>query len=172
MSLHPEQLSVTTLGPCQHKSPLPMSTQLGDGVANFVPDDMRILYNPEFHAGQFPADQPPDALAFELAGPRETIFFDPARTRAAIVTCGGLCPGMNNVIRTLVFELEQNYGVHEILGIRYGYQGLNPNQGQPPRKLTSDLVDPIHHIGGTILGTSRGTPGFDHHGRHPAAGTN
>ncbi len=166
MSVQPEQLNVTTLGPRQLKSPLPMSTLVGDGVANFVPDDMRILLNPEFQAGEFPTGpslgtraqdtRAQDVLAFELAGPRESIFFDPARTRAAIVTCGGLCPGMNNVIRSLVFELEHNYGIDEILGIRYGYQGLNPNQGKAPRKLTADGVDPIHHFGGTILGTSRG----------------
>jgi len=156
MPLQPDQLKVTTLGPCRYKSPLPMSTQVGDGVANFVADDRRILVHPEFHADQFPADSPQDILAFELAGPRETIFFDPAQTRVALVTCGGLCPGLNNVIRSLVFELEHNYGVHEILGIRYGYQGLNPDQARPARKLTSESVDSIHHFGGTILGTSRG----------------
>ena len=156
MSLQPEQLNVPTLGPCQRKSPLPMSTQIGDGVANFVSDDMRMLYNPKFRVGPPQSTPSRDDLAFEVAGPRETIFFDPARTRAAIVSCGGLCPGINNVIRSLVFELDYNYGVHEILGIRYGYQGLNPSEGQPPRKLTTELVDPIHHLGGTILGTSRG----------------
>ena len=156
MSLRPEQLNITTLGPCRRKSPLPMSTQIGDGVANFVPDDMRLLFNPEFRASRSPVKPSPSTLAFELAGPRETIFFDPTQTRVAIVTCGGLCPGMNNVIRSLVFELEHNYGVHDILGIRYGYQGLNPSQAQPPRILTADSVDPIHHLGGTVLGTSRG----------------
>jgi 6-phosphofructokinase 1 len=161
MSLLPEQFAISTLGPCERKSPLSMSTQIGDGIANFVPDDLRMLFNPKFRASQLsagsvPEDEQRHELAFEVAGPRERIFFDPTQTRAAIVTCGGLCPGMNNVIRSLVFELNHNYGVHDILGIRYGYQGLNPEQAQPPQKLTSEWVESIHHFGGTILGTSRG----------------
>ena len=78
------------------------------------------------------------------------------RRRAAIVTCGGLCPGLNNVIRTLFFELHENYGVREVLGIRYGYAGLNPAVAQPPLVLNHDFVEDIHHHGGTVLGTSRG----------------
>jgi 6-phosphofructokinase 1 len=84
------------------------------------------------------------------------LFFDPKESKAAIVTCGGLCPGINNVIRTSVFELMHNYGVPETLGIRYGYQGLNPAEGRPPLRLTPALVENIHHQGGTMLGTSRG----------------
>jgi 6-phosphofructokinase 1 len=84
------------------------------------------------------------------------LFFDAPRTRAAVVTCGGLCPGINNVIRTLFFELTKNYGVRELLGIRFGFQGLNPQVGKPPTKLTSKMVQDIHHAGGTFLGTSRG----------------
>ena len=147
-----EDLVVSTLGECRIRSPLPMSTMLGDGVGNFVPDDMRLLYDICLPAGQSPAD-----LAFELAGPREQLFFDPPQTRAAIVTCGGLCPGINNIIRTLFFDLTVNYGIHEILGIRFGYQGLNPQAGTPPIVLTGRMVEDIHHLGGTILGTSRGS---------------
>jgi 6-phosphofructokinase 1 len=95
-------------------------------------------------------------LAFERAGPREHIYFDPGSTRAAIVTCGGLCPGLNNVVRSLYLQLRENYGVAEILGIRDGYQGLNPAVGKPPVRLTLEFVDTIHKLGGTILGTSRG----------------
>src|SRR4051812_21484813 len=65
---------------------------------------------------------------FELAGPRERIFFDPAHTRAAIVTCGGLCPGLNNVIRSIFLELRHRYGVQEVIGFRDGYQGLDPHR--------------------------------------------
>jgi 6-phosphofructokinase 1 len=144
-------LVVPTLGERRHLSPLPMSTVPDDGVGDFMPDDMRLLYEARLPAGSAPTD-----LAFELAGPRQHIFFDPARTRAAIVTCGGLCPGLNNVIRTLYFELTANYGVAEVLGIRFGYEGLNSSQGQPPVVLTSAMVEGIHRLGGTILGSSRG----------------
>lgn len=128
-----------------------MSTTPGDGVGDFVPDDVRVLYESRFIAGQTASD-----LSFEAAGPREMLFFEPSKTRAAIVTCGGLCPGINNVIRTLFFELTTNYGVPEILGIRFGYQGLNPLEARPPLVLNQGLVEEIHHLGGTILGTSRG----------------
>ena len=93
---------------------------------------------------------------FELAGPRPKLFFDPAQTRAGIVTCGGLCPGLNNVIRALFFGLYHTYGVAEVLGFRGGYQGLDPTRSPEPLVLTPALVDQIHHHGGTILGTSRG----------------
>lgn len=106
---------------------------------------------------QWPGGQPPaDGLLFELAGPRRQLFFDPARTCAGIVTCGGLCPGLNNVIRSLVLELHHSYGVKEILGFRHGYGGLDPENGEPPLRLTPELVDDIHRDGGTLLGTSRG----------------
>ncbi len=150
-TLRPEQLEVSTLGPCQHASPLARSLQTGEGVGTFVPDDMRVLYEPRFRLGE--AINP---LAFERSGAREKIFFDPTKTRAAVVTCGGLCPGINNILRSLVFELTHNYGVTDILGIRYGYQGLNPDEGRPPIPLTPTQVEGIHHQGGTILGSSRG----------------
>jgi 6-phosphofructokinase 1 len=95
-------------------------------------------------------------LQFELAGPREKLFFDAKKTRAGIVTCGGLCPGLNNVIRSLVLELHYGYGVGEILGFRGGYTGLDPEAGTEPLVLTPRVVDDIHRKGGTILGTSRG----------------
>jgi len=95
-------------------------------------------------------------LKFELAGPRERLFFDAKTTRAGIVTCGGLCPGLNNVIRSLFLELHYGYGVAEVLGFRGGYSGLDPAKGAEPVRLTPQLVDDIHQKGGTILGTSRG----------------
>jgi len=92
--------------------------------------------------------------SLEPGGPREYIYFDPARTRVGIVTCGGLCPGLNNVIRGLVLELSENYGVTDIVGFRDGYRGLV--SGEQPVPLTRALVADIHNRGGTILGTSRG----------------
>jgi len=102
-------------------------------------------------------DAPPaDELLFELAGPRDKLFFDPKQTRAGIVTCGGLCPGLNDVIRSLFLELHHAYGVKEVLGFRGGYQGLDPAVGAEPIVLTPEFVDHIHQQGGTVLGTSRG----------------
>ena len=95
--------------------------------------------------------------SLEAAGPRETIFHDPAWTRAGIVTCGGLCPGLNNVIKGLVQVLWFDYGVRNIFGIPYGYRGLNPAYGYSPIILDPDVVDAIQEDGGTILGSSRGT---------------
>jgi len=94
-------------------------------------------------------------LLFEKAGPRERIYFEPATLRVAIVTCGGLCPGLNNVIRSAYREL-CGYGVREVFGIRYGYLGMNPAAGLTPIRLTDDVVEDIHKEGGTMLGSSRG----------------
>jgi 6-phosphofructokinase 1 len=127
-----------------------MSIDPDDGIGDFTCDDERVLHDVVFRAGSRPAD-----LAFEKAGARQHLFFDPAKTRAAIVTCGGLCPGLNNVIRTLFFELKVNYGIREVLGIRYGYRGLQPAPPEPPVVLTHDRVVNIQHHGGTMLGTSR-----------------
>ena len=95
-------------------------------------------------------------LLFELAGPRSKLFFYPKDTRAGIVTCGGLCPGLNNVIRSLFLELHYGYGIKEVLGFRGGYSGLDPARAAEPVVITPDYVENIHQKGGTILGTSRG----------------
>jgi 6-phosphofructokinase 1 len=108
------------------------------------------------HIVHFPDEPAGEALRFEVAGPRAGLYFDPQQTRAGIVTCGGLCPGLNNVIRSLFLELHHVYGVPEVLGFRYGYQGLDPERGREPLVLTPKLVDEIHRQGGTVLGTSRG----------------
>ena len=97
-----------------------------------------------------------EEFMFEVAGPRERLFFDPKKTRAGIVTCGGLCPGLNNVIRSLVLELHHGYGVREILGFVDGYQGLDPWRGAEPIPLTPAFVEDIHKEGGSVLNTSRG----------------
>lgn len=146
-----QDLEVPTLGVNQIPSPLTLSTNSGDGLGDFVPGTSRVRYQ---------LDTSPDAayqdLAFERAGPREFVYFDPAKTTAAIVTCGGLCPGLNNVIRSVYLELKHNYGVKRVLGIRNGYLGLNPSSGLEPWELSSDAVASIHELGGTFLGSSRG----------------
>jgi 6-phosphofructokinase 1 len=145
------QFEITRLGPCEVDSPLQLSTTPGDGRCDFTPDDLRMLYEPRFRG-----NEPICPLWLEHAGPRQKLFFEPSQVKAAIVTCGGLSPGINNVIRTTVLELMHNYGVPEVLGIRFGYEGLNPHVGRPPMKLTPGRVENIHHQGGTMLGTSRG----------------
>jgi 6-phosphofructokinase 1 len=147
-----ENTCTANLGPRNIPSPLRLAARRGEGVAQFVPDDARVRYQVERGSD----NDLPDNIFFEKAGPREKLFFDPAKTTAAIVTCGGICPGLNNVIRSAFLELHFNYGVKNVLGIRYGYAGLNPKVGLPPIKLTQEVVKEIHEDGGTVLGSSRG----------------
>ena len=146
------KLSVPSLGACSHKSPLALSAERGGGRGVFVPDDCWIRWDIEVE-GDRPAT---GGDLFEKAGPRENIYFDAGRSRAAIVTCGGLCPGLNNVIRSAFLELHDHYKVREVLGLKYGYRGLNPAHGHEPVVLTPEGVDRIGDFGGTVLGTSRG----------------
>jgi 6-phosphofructokinase 1 len=147
-----ESLKIRSLGEPRYPSPLKLSTVPGDDVADYVPEGAGILYDIETGPGRSPGEP----LAFERAGPRQRLFFDPAQVHAAIVTCGGLCPGLNNVIRSVCVQLWYLYGVKEVLGIRYGYLGLNPDSGLEPIVLTPDFVDRIHKAGGSVLGSSRG----------------
>jgi 6-phosphofructokinase 1 len=148
----PDNTRIETLGSCTVPSPVRLAALSGTGQGRFVPDAARIRYQAEMGT----SDDLPGDIFFEKAGPREKLFFDPKNTRAAIVTCGGICPGLNNVVRSAFMELHHHYGVPEILGLRYGYAGLNPAVGEPPLRLTPTLVDDIHEDGGTIIGSSRG----------------
>lgn len=143
---------VKCLGIPRVPSPLRLSPRYGEGTPAFVPDGLRVLVDIEVQGPPFH----PSLESFEKAGPRAHLFFDPARVKAAIVTAGGLSPGLNNVIRSVFLELTENYGVKEVWGIRYGYAGLDPSQGFDPLPLTSSLVDAIQNDGGTVLGSSRG----------------
>jgi hypothetical protein len=97
--------------------------------------------------------------AYVRAGPREYLHFDPAQVSAAIVTCGGLCPGLNNVVREITNSLTLLYGIGgKVYGIRGGFKGFYDTE-LPPLILTHEIVENIHHDGGTFLGSSRG--GFD-----------
>jgi 6-phosphofructokinase 1 len=135
-------LAAASLGECRYTSPLGF-IESGDV---WVPADIKWLH------GEVPAD----TRLFEKAGPRARLFFDPAGTRAGLVTCGGLCPGLNNVIRSVFLQLYYGYGVRDVLGFREGYRGLDPMRGEPPVALTPEMVDDIHREGGTILDSSRG----------------
>jgi 6-phosphofructokinase 1 len=135
-------MNITVLGEPRFPSP----------IRHIVSDSLRA---PE-QIVRDPQAPPAPELLFELAGPRAKLFFDPKQTRAGIVTCGGLCPGLNDVIRSLFLELHHAYGVKEVLGFRGGYQGLDPARGAEPIVLTREFVKGIHQQGGTVLGTSRG----------------
>jgi 6-phosphofructokinase 1 len=137
--------------------------RLGEGrilspISNtrFVGDSERVLY----HADLAEIEQLLKAGArpslFEKAGPREKIYFDPSKLKCGIVTCGGLCPGINDVIRAIVLALHHHYNVQTIFGFRYGYEGLSHKYGHTPIPLTPGVVQDIHQKGGTILGSSRG----------------
>ncbi len=125
-------------------------------VSYFTCDDKRILFNIYLQSQEECKTPDGRPLCIEVAGPREKIFFDPAKTKAAIITCGGLCPGINDVIRAIVMELYYRYGVKNIIGIKYGFKGLIPRYGYDVKELTPDFVKDIHTIGGSILASSRG----------------
>jgi len=149
-----QDFTVATLGRCTVQSPLGLSPKSGQGSPGFVPDDRFIRYRIEAK----PEEQGTVTRAelLEVAGPREKIYFSPSHVHAGIVTCGGLCPGLNDVIRAIVRSLWFLYGVRRISGIRYGYKGFLPEYGFDVVELNPDVVDDIHKIGGTMLGTSRG----------------
>ena len=135
-------MEITVLGEARYPSPL----------SHYVSDKARV----PFRVIVDPDAPPAEELSFEVAGPREKLFFNFTKTRAGIVTCGGLCPGLNNVIRSLVLQLHHGYGVREIPGFISGYQGLDPWRGSDPIPLTPEFVEDIHKEGGTVLSTSRG----------------
>ncbi len=140
--------TIARLGEC--RIPAPMS-----GV-RFTGDDERVLYHSMFAEMKPWLDRGLEPPSMEAAGARETLFFDPNTVGCGIVTCGGLCPGLNDVIRAIVLSLHHHYSVRRIFGFRYGYEGLVRRHGHEPLELTADSVGRIHEIGGSILGSSRG----------------
>ncbi len=148
-------VTIKDLGRCLIPSPL--ADHLGASAMHFVGEADKVLVNDCLsHLGAY-AGQVGALPAFEMAGPRNKIFFDPRTARAGIVTCGGLCPGINNVVRGLVSELANGYGVRTTWGFRFGYEGLTLKHGHTPVALTPSSVSHIHEQGGTILGSSRGS---------------
>lgn len=148
----PEPVKIHQLGPKRFFCPFADDLHASLKLARFKSDDDCVPLHLTHYDGRPPADQ----VFFQIAGPRREIFFDPPSTRAGIVTCGGLCPGLNNVIRSIFLELHYHYQVPSILGFQYGYHGLNPASGYPPIELEKSVVSDIHESGGSILGTSRG----------------
>ena len=136
-------LTIPTLGKTSHPSPF----------AGQYTDDAPIRLN---LAQEYRPDIPEGDIFFEPAGPRERLFFRPESVTAAIVTCGGLCPGLNDVIRSLTMQLHHTYHAKAVYGIRYGLEGFIPRYGHKPVLLTPGTVSDIYNFGGTVLGTSRG----------------
>ena len=145
-----KELETQRLGESNFPSPL-----ISRGVA-FIQDSERVLLSSQLRSVapyRARSEAPPH---MEKAGPREKIFFDPGAITCVLVTCGGLCPGLNDVIRSIVMTLHYVYGVKRIVGFPYGYLGLSPTCEKRPRLLKPDDVDSIHENGGSLLGSSRG----------------
>lgn len=146
--------AIPTLGPCEVESPLAAFHDPEGKTIDFVEDSECILVDDTVRAVRAHAARGGPCLALELAGPRRRIFFEPGRVRMGMVTCGGLCPGLNNVIRSLVMAAEWHYRVERFFGFRYGYAGLAAPGGEVA--LDAESVSEIHKLGGTVLGSSRG----------------
>lgn len=150
------KFQIQNLGTPIIKSPLELSTVRGDNIFNFIDDSDKIVYDLSLESYTSCIQNNEEPACLEKAGPRQNVFFEPKNVTAAIVTCGGLCPGINNVIRGVVMALHYFYGVKKILGVPYGYEGLNPEMGHGFIDLSPERVKDIHQFGGTILGSSRG----------------
>jgi 6-phosphofructokinase 1 len=140
--------SIPRLGECTIPSPM-------EGI-RFTDDSERVIYHAFIDDIRRLVREGKEPPSMELAGPREKIFFDPSTLACGIVTCGGLCPGLNDVIRPIVLSLHHHYGVRTIYGFPYGYEGLAPKFGHEPVVLTPQVVAQINEMGGTMLGSSRG----------------
>ena len=140
---------IAKLGECRFPSPM--------AGGRFVRDEERGLVDSNLRDIKRFLDEAKEPPTMELAGPREKIYFEPSKLKCGIVTCGGLCPGLNDVIRAIVMSLFHHYGVKTVYGFPFGYEGLAPKYGHTPLELTPQAVSSIHQIGGTILGSSRGS---------------
>jgi 6-phosphofructokinase 1 len=146
----PKTTEISTVGVAKIANPIKFG--------RFVEEDNAVLVNITRRSVEGPAKsrKKPEHIYFEPAGPRDKIYYDPSKTKCAIVTCGGLCPGLNDVIRAIVMAAHHEYKVPSVLGIQYGLAGFVPEQGYDVIELTPDFVSRIHEFGGTVLGSSRG----------------
>ncbi len=145
--LYPD-FTIARLGECRIPSPLKLGC--------FVNDEKRVLFRTSLDSLQACIAQGKEPPNMEVAGPREKIYFDPSKLKCAMVTCGGICPGLNDVIRAIVLSLYHHYGVKKVFGLKFGFEGLSYRFGHEPVELTPDSVEGINEKGGTILGSSRG----------------
>ena len=160
MTIDTIMTEISTLG--QAKIPSPVQKRI-DGIENirFVSDQSRVVIEVDSSRINQMIKESQPLPSFELAGPRRQIFFDPSKLKCALVTCGGLCPGLNDIIRSIVLELHYGYGVSNIFGIRYGLEGFIADYGHDLINLTCEYVVNIHDRGGTVLGSSRGPQDID-----------
>ncbi len=154
-ALKASDLTIRTLGERTIASPLDAYFKAAGHEHTFYGDEARVLVDHDLaNLRALPPGMDPPC--FEAAGPRRKIFFNPEKTISAIVTCGGICPGLNDVIRAIVMQSYYRYGVPRTLGIPYGFEGLIPEYGHHIINLTPGYVTNMHRFGGTDLGTSRG----------------
>ncbi len=160
MNIDSIMTEISTLG--EAKIPTPVQKK-SDGTEDisFVSDLSRVIIEVDGSRISQMLKKSQPLPSFELAGPRKHIFFDPSKLKCALVTCGGLCPGLNDIIRSIVLELHYGYGVSNIFGIRYGLQGFIASYGHNLIDLTCEFVVNIHDRGGTVLGSSRGPQDID-----------
>ncbi|MDY6793285.1 MAG: ATP-dependent 6-phosphofructokinase [Thermodesulfobacteriota bacterium] len=160
MDFYSIDTKIPTVGEAKIPSPI-KKRHRGKQSKNFVSDDDRIIVNLKLSDITGMIKKGKDIPCFEMAGPREKIYFDPSKLKCALVTCGGLCPGLNDIIRSIVLELYYGYGVRNIFGIRYGLQGFIAEFGHDVIDLTPDFVCNILDMGGSVLGSSRGPQPID-----------
>ena len=160
--MHTDELitEISTLGKATLPSPVQKRAD-ETGCLSFVSDESRIIIEVDHTRISQMVKEEKALPCFELAGPRRRIYFDPSKLKCALVTCGGLCPGINDIIRSMVLELHYAYGVKNIFGIRYGLQGFMAKYGHDLVDLTPESVVNIHDRGGTVLGSSRGPQDID-----------
>jgi 6-phosphofructokinase 1 len=160
MDLDPRTTIITSLGKTTVPSPVSKRGQ-GTNNTSYVSDSDRILIDVNVNHACRQLAEGPAPPSYELAGPRRSIFFDPSKLKCALVTCGGLCPGLNDIIRSIVLELHYGYGVRNIFGVRYGLRGFIASYGYDMMQLTPAAVVNIHERGGSVIGSSRGPQDID-----------
>ncbi len=142
-----EDFLTETLGECCFPTPLTLSEEY------FCATPDRVIYN---NTTGRDGKAPKQLFSFDSPGPFRELFFDPSSVNVGIITCGGLCPGLNDVIRSITYSSLDAYQVKNVYGFRNGYAGLATGASREPIILTHDIVHNIHEQGGTILGSSRG----------------
>jgi 6-phosphofructokinase 1 len=147
--------TISTLGPLKIPSPIKRGEK-GELSRSFVKDTDKVVMDVDLNHIDEMIKAGQSLPAFEMAGPREKLYFDPSKLRCGLVTCGGLCPGLNDIIRAIVLELFYGYGVQNIYGFKYGLQGFIPKFMHDIMDLKPETVANIHEMGGSILGSSRG----------------
>jgi 6-phosphofructokinase 1 len=159
MKLDDIDATIQTLGSL--KIPSPIQREENTINRSFVDDTDKVVLDVKLKNLMQTVEKGGNFNAFELAGPRKKIYFDPSKLRCALVTCGGLCPGLNDIIRAIVLELFYGYGVKNIFGFKYGLQGFIPEYRHEIMDLKPETVANIHEMGGSILGSSRGPQPID-----------